>query len=128
VGLEREPVGLHSATQKGGRAHQHHRGDEQIASEIPSPPHQHGGDHGQRQAEQADEDGLPERPRPAEHVVSACATSSSCSGADDAMTAESPTTIAVTPSRTESIGRLLRRPGSVSVNKRTPQEAVEETG
>ncbi|HUK93859.1 MAG TPA: hypothetical protein VLU96_02255 [Gaiellaceae bacterium] len=44
------------------------------------------------------------------------------------MTAESPTTIAVTPSRTESIGRLLRRPGSVSVNKRTPQEAVEETG
>jgi hypothetical protein len=55
-------------------------------------------------------------------VVSACATASSCSDADEAITADSPRTSAAPPSTTESIVRLLRRPGSVCVKSWTDHE------
>src|SRR4029453_13272772 len=60
-------------------------------------------------------------------VVRACATSLSSSGADDAITADSPRTTAGTASKTESIVRLLRRPGSVFVRRLTFHERSADT-
>src|SRR5262249_40445065 len=55
-------------------------------------------------------------------VISAFATSSSCFGADEAMTAESPMIAAPTTSPTESTGRRLRRPSSVFVSSASSNE------
>jgi hypothetical protein len=52
----------------------------------------------------------------------------SCSGADDAITAESPTSRAAAARTTESIVRRLRRPGSVLVNKLILQERSADRG
>jgi hypothetical protein len=60
-------------------------------------------------------------------VVSASAISSSSSGAVEAITADSPMTTAASARNTESIVRLLRRPGSLSVSRAMPQGRALES-
>jgi hypothetical protein len=60
-------------------------------------------------------------------VVSASPTRRSWTGAEAAIAADSPTTIAAQNSSTESIVRLFLRPGSVCAKSPTRQERPAET-
>ena len=55
-------------------------------------------------------------------VTNACAISLSWRGADEAIAADRPTALAAETRKIESIVRLLRRPGSVSVSRSKSQE------
>jgi len=120
--LEGEPVGLDDATQTMAAPTTPAAATSRSRTRLPSPAQQDVDN--QHDASASTPKNASARARPPSRTRSseACATSRSCPGADAAMTADSPMTIAATNKKTESIVLRLRRPGSVSVRSATRQE------